>query len=613
MTTKNKNDTMFRELSFERASVNDVNRTVELSFSSETPYKRWFGTEILGHKSENIDLTRLSEIGVLLFNHNSDKPIGCVESVELDEEERKCKATVRFDNDEESEKIYQKVLSGTLKGVSVGYRVSVWEEVESGAMSVDGRFAGPCSIAAKWMPYEISIVSVPADASVGVGRSENLEIQEEKGDEKLMGAENKNTNQIDLENERKKAIEVERQRSFEIMAMCRRFELEPDEYLSSDKTVDEVRKLVLDELSKKRQPLNVTITADEEDKFRNAAIDGLAMRAGLSIDKPAEGAQDFRGKRMLRLAAECIERSTGENTRHMDDEQLVREALAGQGAFAGILSNVAHKSMAQAYQTAPTTYQLWTGKGSNSDFKDATRYRLSEGDVLEKMTSQGEFKDSQVSESSVKTSVATYGRSFSITRQALINDDLGALNQIPAKYGAACRRMINQMVYKILADNPTIENAALFDASHGNLGTGVLNVKNLGAAKAAMAKQTNIGGKEKLNIQPAFLLVPVDLEVDAIQLISSVVDPTKSNATPNPFANKLSVIADPELSAATPWYLAAAPGLCPTIEVTTLNGKEAPTMESAVLFDTLGIKWRIYFDVGVNLLDYRGFYKSTGA
>ena len=231
MTTKNKNDTMFRELSFERASVNDVNRTVELSFSSETPYKRWFGTEILGHKSENIDLTRLSEIGVLLFNHNSDKPIGCVESVELDEEERKCKATVRFDNDEESEKIYQKVLSGTLKGVSVGYRVSVWEEVESGAMSVDGRFAGPCSIAAKWMPYEISIVSVPADASVGVGRSENLEIQEEKGDEKLMGEENKNTNQIDLENERKKAIEVERQRSFEIMAMCRRFELEPDEYL----------------------------------------------------------------------------------------------------------------------------------------------------------------------------------------------------------------------------------------------------------------------------------------------------------------------------------------------------------------------------------------------
>ena len=613
MTTKNKNDTMFRELSFERAAVNDADRTIELSFSSETPYKRWFGTEILGHKAENVDLTRLSEIGVLLFNHNSDKPIGRVESVELDETERKCKATVRFDDDEESEKIYQKVLSGTLKGVSVGYRVSVWEEVEAGAMSVDGRFAGPCSIAAKWMPYEISIVSVPADASVGVGRSENLETQEEKGDEKLMGEENKNTNQIDLDAERKKAIEAERQRSTEIMIMCRQFDLEPDEYLSSDKTVDEVRKLVLNKLSENRKPSNVTITADEEDKFRSAAIDGLAMRAGLSIDKPAEGAQDFRGKRMLRLAAECIERSTGKSTRHMDDEQLVREALTGAGAFTGILSNVAHKSMAQSYQTAPTTYQLWTGKGSNSDFKEATRYRLSEADVLEKMTSQGEFKNAQVTEASVKTSVATYGRSFSITRQALINDDLGALNQIPAKYGASARRMINQMVYKVLTDNPTIENAALFHANHGNLGSGVLNIKNLGAAKAAMAKQTNIGGEEKLNIQPAFLLVPVDLEVDAIQLISSVVDPTKNNATPNPFANKLSVVADPELSATAPWYLAAAPGLCPTIEVTTLNGKEAPTMESAVLFDTLGIKWRIYFDIGVNLIDYRGLFKSTGA
>lgn len=416
-----------------------------------------------------------------------------------------------------------------------------------------------------------------------------------------------------IEDEIKRALEKEHNRVSEITALCRQFEMDPDEYIKNESSTHEVREAILEKLSKERTPSTITVTADEEDKFRRAATDGLAIRAGILIDKPADGAEEFRGKRMLRLAAECIERAKGKNTRNMDDETLIREALTGSGAFAGILSNVAHKSMAQSYETAPTTYQLWTGKGSNSDFKAATRYRLSEADVLEKMTEQGEFKHSEISEASVQASIATYGQSFSITRQALINDDLGALNQIPAKYGAAARRMVNQMVYKVLKDNISIEKAALFHNNHNNLGAGALSIKTLGAAKAAMAKQTNIGGKERLNIQPAYLLVPVELEVDAVQLISSVVDPTKANATPNPFANKLSVIADPELEDVAAWYLAAAPGRCPTIEVTTLNGHEVPIMESAVQFDTLGIKWRIYYDIGVNLLDYRGLYKSTGA
>lgn len=614
MPTKNEKKTFFRELSFERSQIDEANRSVELSFSSETPYKRWFGNEILSHEPGSMDLTRLEEIGVLLFNHKSDMPIGRVESVWLDENDKKGKAKVKFDEDVESEKIYQKVLSGTLKGVSVGYRVGVWEEVEQGSVSTNGRFTGPCSIAARWEPYEISIVSVPADSSVGVGRSleepevvEGLEknIEDEKGAKEMPEAEK--------EEMKLKALGEERNRVREVLSLCRQFDINPDEFINSEKSISDIRKEILEKLAKDQKPTVITITADEEDKFRKAAIDGLAMRAGVKIEKPADGAIEFQGKRMLRLAEECIERATGRRVNNMDDEQLIREALTGTGAFPGILSNVANKSMAQAYQTAPTTYQYWTGKGSNSDFKNATRYRISEAEELEKITEQGEFKDSKLTESSITTSIATYGKSFSITRKALINDDLGALNQVPAIHGAAARRMINKMVYQLLIKNPTIEKAALFSEAHGNLGNGILNIANLGLAKAAMAKQTNIGGKEALNIQPAFLLVPVDLETQAAQLISSAVDPTKANATPNPFANKLSVVADPMLSNPNEWYLSSATGICPTIEVTSLNGKEEPTMESAIQFDTLGIKWRVYLDVGVNLIDFRGLYKSGGA
>lgn len=139
-----------------------------LSFSSEEPYKRWWGVEILDHSESAVDLTRLSEIGCVLFNHKRDSVIGKVNRVWV-ENSRGC-AEIEFDSDEESEKIYQKVASGTLKGVSVGYAVDAWEEVAPNKKSTDGRFTGPADIAKRWTPYEISIVSVPADPTVGVGR-----------------------------------------------------------------------------------------------------------------------------------------------------------------------------------------------------------------------------------------------------------------------------------------------------------------------------------------------------------------------------------------------------------------------------------------------------------
>lgn len=167
--TKQKNQGM-RELNGMLRAVEDAedNRKFTLSFSSEEPYQRWFGLEILDHADGAVDLTRLEEMGVVLFNHERNKVIGKVTKVWI--ENNRGQAEIEFDSDEDSETLRQKVASGTLKGVSVGYMVDSWEEVMPGKQSEDGRFTGPCSIARKWAPYEISIVSVPADATVGVGR-----------------------------------------------------------------------------------------------------------------------------------------------------------------------------------------------------------------------------------------------------------------------------------------------------------------------------------------------------------------------------------------------------------------------------------------------------------
>ena len=158
-----------RSLPMEFRAVKGEDRVVELSFSSEIIVERWWGAEILDHSDGCVDLSRLSEMGCVLFNHKRDIVIAKVEKAWI--ENNRGKAKIRFDEDEESDKIYQKVKSGTLRGVSTGYIVNNWESVLPGKKSLDGRFKGPCEIAKRWMPYEISIVSVPADASVGVGRS----------------------------------------------------------------------------------------------------------------------------------------------------------------------------------------------------------------------------------------------------------------------------------------------------------------------------------------------------------------------------------------------------------------------------------------------------------
>ena len=156
--------------------VDEEKRTVELSFSSEQPYNRWFGAEILSHDESAVDLQRLLDVGTVLFSHGRDSkfgrmPVASIDKVWIDTGQRKAKAMITFDDDEDSEKVFKKVKKGLLKGTSLGYVVSSWEEVMAGKTSSNGRFTGPAYIGLKWEPLEISIEPTPADPSVGVGRS----------------------------------------------------------------------------------------------------------------------------------------------------------------------------------------------------------------------------------------------------------------------------------------------------------------------------------------------------------------------------------------------------------------------------------------------------------
>lgn len=611
-------------------NVDTDSRTVELSFSSETPYGRWFGDEILCHDEECINLERFNNgLGTALFNHDRDAVVGHVEKVWI--EDNRGKALVRFDEDEKSDMIFKKVQSGTLQGVSVGYSIKRYEVLDDkDSISSNGRFKGPDTyVVTDWEPLEISIVSVPADPTVGVGRSAeeihtSIDTQEEEKSmdpkENLKTEEVKSTEPVETgitKADLAKAMEQERKRTSEITALFRDFDVEgADEAIVMGVSVDEARAMVMDQLRARNKGVSVTMGEAESDKFRAAAQDAVLMAAGLSVAEPAPGANELRGHSMIELARESLQRECGTKANFGDNMEMARAAINSTSTFPAIMSNLADKSVMNGFNEAETTFQIWAGKGSNRDFKEAARVALSEAGNLELVPEGGQFQQDVFGEASARTKVATYGKIFSLTRQAIINDDLGLFSKIATKYGSAAKRLVNKMVYAQLTGTVKMQdNVALFDDKHGNVAkTGeALSVKAIAKAITAMRRQKGIQGTANLNITPKYLVVPPELEVTAYQIVNSTaaVDGTNSGVV-NPYKGRFVIVADAELTDPDAWYLVADASQHDTIEVTYLNGVETPRLETRQGFDVDGIEYKVAFDCGVSALDFRGVYKNAG-
>ena len=152
-----------RSFQVAREAINEEARTVELAFSSEAPYERWWGTEILDHSPAACDLSRLKAGGPLLCDHDTRDQIGVIESVRIDAD-RVGRAVVRFGRSARAEEIFRDVVDGIRRSVSVGYQI---DDLVLASKSGDDETYR----VTRWTPFEVSLVSVPADFSVGVGRA----------------------------------------------------------------------------------------------------------------------------------------------------------------------------------------------------------------------------------------------------------------------------------------------------------------------------------------------------------------------------------------------------------------------------------------------------------
>ena len=430
-----------------------------------------------------------------------------------------------------------------------------------------------------------------------------------------------------------RAIAEERDRIRQISDLCNEFGMDSRSYIDNGSTVEAVREAVIEHMRTNNAPLSgrVAVTDSDEDKFRRAAVDGLTMRSGVSIEHPVDGANQFRGMSLRDLAIECLSRdgnrSASELIRMNADDlytELARQFYNPSAAFPAIMDQTIRKSIVELYNHVPTTFQEITTKGSLPDFKTTTDHEYVIGGVGDflKVPENGEIKpDMPSTELLPQRKLETYGKQFSMTRQAFINDDIGFVTRVPGLYATAAKKTIDKQVYKILFDNPAIfDGKTLFHADHKNLiGSGAKpSQSTIQAIILQMQKQTDQFG-EPIYMTPATIVVPVGYEFDLAVIFHSAQVTGSANNDINPLYNyPLKVVQSPLLNAlaganACPWFMLADQASARGIQVDYLNGQETPTVRRMETPGTLGFTWDIWLDWGISVRDFRGIYKNPGA
>ena len=289
--------TLHRAATFDRAAIDEAARTVSLSFSSETPVARWFGNEVLDHAPSSIMLDRLRNAGPLLMDHDPCEQIGVVESVSLGAD-RMGRAQVRFSRSEDAEAIFQDVRDGIRQHVSVGYRVH--------KMVLDSTDGDTETYrATQWEPLEISIVSIPADTAVGIGRAattdQTFETLIEGGTRALTAPaptpapETTTMTAPDItviDNARADAITQERTRTAEIIALgeahaARGGDKLAAQYLRDGKSVEEFRAALLDVVAK--APATDTVQLNQREAQDYSYVRAIAAALARAEGQKASG------------------------------------------------------------------------------------------------------------------------------------------------------------------------------------------------------------------------------------------------------------------------------------------------------------------------------------
>jgi hypothetical protein len=596
--------------------------------------ERYF--EELSLEPEHVDMSRINDSAPLLAAHDSnslDSVVGVVERASV--KDGIGTATVRFANDEISDRVFQKVKDKILRNVSVGYSVAEYTDVTKAGDEI------PTYRATKWTPMEISIVPMGFDASAKIRNKDLTEneveiistrsepntikdtdmkfkhvLRDQAGDNDGGGS---TSNPVDTEKLKMDAAKAERQRCLEIRKVVTEAELDnslADTYIERGLTLVEAKKNVEDfkrlmEASKKTesvQPVTrVEIGTDEADKKRDGIVDAVLPRFDSSFERKAGNV--FNGQSLLRMFEALIPRRPG-----MTDVEYATRVMSSSD-LPYILANSGEKAALKKYQIQPRTWSRWAGKDSLRNYKTKDLVRSGDFASLEEVQENGEIKRGSFGEEREQVALKDYAKMLSFTRRMLINDDLNEISKVIAQAGSAAARLENQLVYAILTGNPDMADGdELFHANHSNLAASgnaaALSDTTIGYAFESMRGQTSVDGLEKLNLAPKYLICGPSNEVLARKYMAQISPTQASNV--NIFSSSLELIVDAEITT-NDYFFAADQSLIPTVSLFHLEGQESPRVDSRTNFETSSVDVKCEHACVAKAIDWRGLHKNPNA
>lgn len=562
---------LHRTIHFERLDPKaGQDALIPATIATSAPVGRAGVAEVLDCTATGVDLSR-APLPLIISHDSSSLAIGLVEQIQATGD--RVTGMVRFGTSPEAQQIRADVLAGIHRGLSVGYT-----HLDEGTPTEGG-------LSFRWMPYECSIVSVPADPQSGFFRNQS-------------GTNQMNTTPAIIKGSDAAAV----------LKLCRTHGLDnqAESMLERGLTLDQARAEVVNILAARDNQsgghINVrTMNADNRAE-RDLIINSLAARMGARVTGDVIRSEDTvaLAVRSLMLCGQSVNRQDSR-------DEIIRRSMT-TGDFPSLLGAAVGRVLHQAYEASPPALKTVSRLSNLPDFREKRVVRMGDAPSLKKVNEHGEFTYGVIGDASNTWKLATYGRIVALTRQAMVNDDLSGFADLITKFGqAAARREADELV-SVLTTSPTVDGSPLFHADRSSLITSALSSSGLGAAVNALRMQKEADGGFIIQ-QAGNIVVPAALEMTALQLVATFTPNQAGDVQPF----KLSVVVEPRLDAVSPtdWYLVA--GNQSALEHGYLDGAQGVQTEQQQGFEVDGISVKARLDFGCGWVSPFGWVKADVA
>lgn len=614
---------------FAPETINVEERTVELVWSTGAQVKRasWSSGDYIEELSmapDAVRMERLNKGAPLLDAHDSfslRSQIGVVQRAWLNGNEGR--ALVKFSRRDDVESIFQDVIDGIYRNVSVGYKVHQTERDETGAVPVER--------AVDWEPYELSLVPIPADAGAQVRSDESPATHLSNQERSMTLPENgvqapEPTQEIEsrVAAPAVNAEEVradERRRAAGILDAARKLQVSDTvahQLIADGVALDDARMQLIDARSaeERKTPAQsrIEVTHDHGEKRTAAKLDYLKVRANLANLDDAPAAREYRGTTLLDMARESLDMA-GINSRGMDKSDIAVRALHSTSDFPLLMASIQRVTLKAAYGEEQQTWRPMAEQRNLPDFREMKEIEVGGQMIPEEIKEGGEYKTGTLQEQQGAWSLTEYGKKLVIGRRLIINDNLGYITRAVQVLARGVSVLEANLMWALITGNAKCmsDGVALFHSSHNNTGTGVIGETSISEARQKMRNQKDFTGKNPLYVVPQYILLPTTLET-AFDKFNTTITPAQSSNV-NIFSGYLQKIVEPRLdvSSTAQFYIV---GNYPGVDKLVygyLEGEAGPTIESEIKRDPDGITTYLRHDFGCMVSQHQAFYRSTGA